>query len=461
LATLALLAALAAACNDTTEADPPVLPRTGGGGSRGAGGGSSGGSSGTGGLADAAEETGAGACPQGAFHYDGGPCQCQMSIPDVCPGMVNGVAKQVCVDVKTDPINCGQCGMACDPSVGCKASKCGTKATQFASAGAGCGSLKIVYSGGKLYWADKGHGTINSLAMAGGTPTQIAMGEMAPLDLVVNMGSVYWINSGSRAVRKFRVGDTAASTVAGGNTSDAGTGTIHAIALSADGGTLYYSRDTCIYRIATTGATPTKACVPIDDAGTACPTVAGSTCVGSSEWGSNGIPSALAVDAKNAYYTTDQSGNVEIMSLATGLEFKVAQSQGSLLLDTIHVDAGHLYWANDNGVYVNTSFVVGADAGIGGTLVGQTPGAVNAVTAFAIGSTSVYYGEDGYVEKSPPTSQTAGTVATDILARNVPVLATDDAGTHQPMPNSIALDGTNVYWTTGDCKIMTLADSPQ
>jgi len=110
----------------------------------------------------------------------------------------------------------------------------------------------------------------------------------------------------------------------------------------------------------------------------------------------------------------------------------------------------YVYWANDNGVYVNTSFVVGQDAGIGGTLVGQTPGAVNAVTAFAVGSMSVYYGEDGYVEKSPPTSQTAGTVVTDILARNVPVFATDDAGTHEPMPNSIAVDGTNVYWSNAN-----------
>jgi hypothetical protein len=257
------------------------------------------------------------------------------------------------------------------------------------------------------------------------------------------------------------VGDAAASNVVVGNASDAGTGTIHAIAISADGSTLYYSRDTCVYRIATTGATQTKACVPVDDAGTPCPTVAGSACVGSSEWGSNGIPSALAVDSKNVYYTTDQSGNVEIMSLATGLEFKVAQSQGGLLLDTIYVDGGHLYWANDNGVYVNTTFVGGSGAGSGGTLVGQTPGAVHAVTAFAIGATSAYYGEDGYVEKSGPTAQTGGTVVTDVLARNVAVLSTDDAGTHQPMPNSIALDGTHVYWTTGDCKIMMLADAPQ
>jgi len=350
--------------------------------------------------------------------------------------------------------------MACDSSVGCKAGKCGTKATQFASAGTGCGSLKITYSGGKLYWADKGHGTINSLAMAGAAPTQITTGEMAPLRHRRHMGSVYWINTGNRTVRKFRVGDTAASNVAAGSAADAGTGTIHAIAVSADGSTLYYSRDTCIIGSRRPG--PRRPVLRPHRRPPAPPAHRGrSACVGSSEWGSNGIPSALAVDTKSAYYTTDQSGNVEIMSLATGLEFKVAQSQGGLLLDTIHVDSGHLYWANDNGVYVNTSFVVGQDAGNRRYAGRPDAGSRQRGHRVRHRQHQRLLRRRRLRREVAAHFATAGTVVTDILARNVPVLATDDAGTHQPMPNSIAVDGTNVYWTTGDCKIMTLADSPQ
>jgi hypothetical protein len=147
------------------------------------------------------------------------------------------------------------------------------------------------------------------------------------------------------------------------------------------------------------------------------------------------------------------------MSLATGVEFKVAQSQASLLQDTIFVRGAHLYWASTASVFDNTDFVIGPDAGIGGNPVGSIQG--SAVTAFAVGSTStVYYGEDGILDKSPPTVK-GGTVVTNVLVRSIPPGEVDGAGMMQAMPNSIALDGTNVYFTAGGCKIMALADAPQ
>src|SRR5207302_21435 len=100
--------------------------------------------------------------------------------------------------------------------------------------------------------------------------------------------------------------------------------------------------------------------------------------------------------AMNVYYPTDQSGNIEIMSLATGFEFKVAQSQSGMLLDTIYVKGGHLYWASGSSVFENTAFVIGPDAGIGQTPIGSIQG--SAVSAFAVGSTSVYYAEDGILD---------------------------------------------------------------
>src|SRR5882724_8264704 len=100
LATMAMLSSFTVACSDTTPVDQPTHPASGNGGGGGAGARPSDASGGSAGLTDAAQEASA-ACPQGAFRYDGGPCQCQSSLPDMCPGSVNGVAMQVCVDAKT------------------------------------------------------------------------------------------------------------------------------------------------------------------------------------------------------------------------------------------------------------------------------------------------------------------------------------------------------------------------
>src|SRR5260221_4428633 len=67
LATMAVFAALAVACNATTEADPPMLVRAGTGGSRGAGAGSSGGSNSAGGFPAAADDVNANARSHGAY----------------------------------------------------------------------------------------------------------------------------------------------------------------------------------------------------------------------------------------------------------------------------------------------------------------------------------------------------------------------------------------------------------
>jgi hypothetical protein len=333
---------------------------------------------------------------------------------------------------------------------GCNGGMCGAKPAQFATAGTGCGSLKIAYANGNLYWADKGHGIIDSVATATGSLATIATGELSPFDIVVSMGNVYWINGGNQTVRKVKESGGTVTTLATGKASvgGGGPGTIHAIAVSADGSTIYYAHDACIYMVSTTDATATTACAPRGN-GNPCATISGSACVGSSIE-SAGIPSALAVDAMNVYYPSAQSGNVEFLSLATGLQFKVAQSQGSLLVDTIYVDGGHLYWVNGEEILDSTAFIIGPDAGIGGTVA---RGDLGAITAFAVGATSIYYAMQGYVDKAPRTTSGGGANGY-VVARNIPVLDT-------PMPNSIALDGTNVYFTTGDCQIMVVANGPQ
>jgi hypothetical protein len=447
-----LLAGLAAGCTDSNSDDQSYGKLNGPAGSAGT---KRSGDASSSGPTDGSAN-GDGACPRAAFRYDGGDCQCPTAVPNVCPGG-DGGPKEVCLNVMTDPFNCGGCGKVCDPSVGCVGGMCATKANELASIGAGCGSLKMTYANNKIYLADKGHGVISSVATTGGTPAPLVTNELSPFGIVVGGGNIYWIDGGNQTVRTAKDTGGAATTLATGGASAAGPGMIHAITVSANGSDLYYAQDNCVYMVATSGTTTTKECAP-PSKGSSCANIPGSACVGRSEPGSNGIPTALAVDATNVYYPTDQSGNIEIMSLATGLEFKVAESQAGLLKDTIYIRGGHLYWASGASVFDNTDFVIGPDAGIGGDPVGSIQGSV--VTAFAVGSTSVYYGEDGIVDKSPPPAD-GGTVVTHVLVRNIPPGAADDAGMQQAMPNSIALDGKNVYFTSGDCKIMALADGPQ
>jgi hypothetical protein len=103
------------------------------------------------------------------------------------------------------------------------------------------------------------------------------------------------------------------------------------------------------------------------------------------------------------------------------------------------------------------------DAGTGVTVSTVAyAGAINFggnVTGFALGTANAYFGvfptggtspADGFVEKSQNPPYAIGATPTAIaLARN------------QPMPTSLVVDGTNVYWTTSNCDIQMLADSPQ
>ena len=72
------------------------------------------------------------------------------------------------------------------------------------------------------------------------------------------------------------------------------------------------------------------------------------------------------------------------------------------------------------------------------------------VTGFAVGATHAYFGEDTLIEKGSFVTVVVGNPPrAQLLARG------------QPWPSSFAVDGKNVYWTTTDCDIAYLADSPQ
>jgi hypothetical protein len=429
------------------------------------------GSGGTGGspITDASVGTGGGAgsmrCPFSNFTImaDGG-CACSPGTDKICatPGRDGGTI-QACIDSTSDPTNCGGCGNVCDASAACINGKCGKSPTALVAAATGCSgvlvkgangnpdvtaSIRLAFDGGKIYWTDPGHGTVKSIATTGGASTSLASGEMMPTWLVVNGTSVYWVDSGNNTIRVSTGGAAPTTLVTMAPASpDGGLGAetegIHGIAVSPDGNTLYFSAGTDVYKVPKGGGA-----------------VVG---VGYSEGPRHGIPSALAVDTKYVYYPTNVNGNVEVMSLtsmcdvaaATSAEptcpLRQARSQSPLLLDAIYVRGDKLSWANGAAVRVG-SVSAKFDAGVNGAQGDDYASTSNAgnITGFALGTANAYFGEDGFIERASNPPYAVG------MTPNAVVIARK-----QPNPSSLAVDGTNVYWTTDNCDIQMIADSPQ
>jgi hypothetical protein len=407
----------------------------------------------------------------GAGKPDSGPCICQSSTPTLC-GYDSG-APPLCVDETSDPANCGGCNTQCKPAAACVNSKCGVEPTTLVAAASGCGNISLVYASKTIYWADQGHGTINSIGTDGTGMKVLASGQTAPFDLVISSGNLFWIDSttGDGGVGADIMELVSASTtpitlvsmgpppsavaVDGGLELPGGTEAIAAITPSVDGSTLYFSAGTRIYKVPTGAANGTV------------------SMVGYAEGPEHGFPEALVADSTWIYYPTASSGNVEVMSLspvcdATGFctscsneaaaaelcPVRIAESQGSLVASTIAVDGSYLYWGNGSNVREGN-----VPSALAGSLSGDDfPLTImqEAITGFAIGTTYGYYGEDdpmnpfGYIEKGLiPSKSDGGSNNSIMLARN------------QPNARSFAVDGTNVYWTTNRCDIVYIADSPQ
>jgi hypothetical protein len=118
------------------------------------------------------------------------------------------------------------------------------------------------------------------------------------------------------------------------------------------------------------------------------------------------------------------------------------------LLDTIVVKDGFLSWAKEGNVW--RADLSTADPTVDGHFIYSDSLKGFGVTGFAITPHYAYFAENNYIEKGGfAPSDGNGPPHAQLLARE------------QPWPSSLAADGTNVYWTTSNCDISYLADSPQ
>lgn len=468
---------------------------------------------------------GAGACvcatnaykraPGGTTGLDAGPCACESDLPTIC-GFDAGVPA-MCVDTTLDPANCGGCWSQCKPNAACNASACGAEPTTLVPPTPGCVSMRVVYDSGNIYWADMGHGTISSIPAGGGVVTTIASRQpIAAVEapggpllwpahnpfataLLARAGTVYWVGASTAGgmgttLMSASAGtppttllamsmDPAPSPISAAPDASFPIETpgqpppINAIALSSDGSTLYFAAGTRFYSIPSTGAGPL-------------------TYVGYTSGPEHAEATALAAGDGYLYDLTNLAGSVELQNLTTMCDpdaaisqvcpVRTAYGQPELVYDTLVLRGNFLYSGANTSVR-QSNVAAAIDGGLLNVNFASSVFGAD-VTGFAMGSQFAYFGEPtmgtvcsqdhstacapdpaqgfadacpeisppgqtcvtlGYIEKAPfPTASNQAANAT-VIARG------------QSTPTSFAVDGTNVYWTTTNCDINFIADSPQ
>ena len=309
---------------------------------------------------------------------------------------------------------------------------CGEAPRELTSS-AGCGRIRMAIQGSNLVWTESSLGKVRTMPLAGGAATDLATGRMSPSQIAVDDAAVYWLEQADVAGMSNIYKKTGAAAAVVMKTEPLG-GMDKIAALAVRGGKLYYTLGHYVYAMSSDEAASAKGSI----VGTAInkdfdPPV------------ESGEPSGLALDDKNIVWTTANRQGVEGDDLAAGSTgyVELGQSQGSLLLQDIALDATYGYWANGPNIVRNklTSKSPVPDPAVMGT-----PGFDN-ITAFAINATHVYAGaEMGLILRHslvPPTdpNDEATVVPPDVLARD------------QLAPSSVVLDAVNVYWATQDCAI--------
>ena len=257
-------------------------------------------------------------------------------------------------------------------------------------------------------------------------------------NLAVSSTDVYWGSSiGAEAplvsVMRVAICGGAASTLASSN----GIGASH-IALSAT--ELYYSSEQGSSNQDPLNYDNTVGSIPL--AGGA------SQVLGSGEE----IPGDFAFDGTSIYWVS--GGSVTSVAVAGGTPNAFPAYPTPAAAPVIAVDATSVYWF-DYGLFgpANAAAILVMNAPIGGGMPlplstyvvgpdGQT-GRPTVNIAIAVDTTSIYWTSSAYWESGGPSVFSVGAVMKMPLAGGTPTML----ASNQSYPNSIAVDGTNVYWT--------------
>jgi hypothetical protein len=306
----------------------------------------------------------------------------------------------------------------------------------------GCGNLRLVLSGGKIYYTNNTAGTVSSVAVTGGTPTPIATMQNKPNAIAVDGTSVYWGNDGDRTVTKQALTNGTAMPFIPAPADTDPKNVVNALLVS--GTTLYVGRGLDTYKMATSGGMMTQLSHSLE----------------------NGSPGALATDATHLFQpeidhnaitreTLDgmQSGAITDGSVHALAPDRLAVSRSNLVTDAIEISGQYVVWANGSGIEAHDkdtteqqkTYVLIANSAEFSTLSG-----------FIITGDKIYMGE--------ADSSEVEVVGLNLMPGDAGAPAATVIATKQPNPAEFAADDTNIYYTTitkrdasGVCKIMKLA----
>ncbi len=302
------------------------------------------------------------------------PCDTVQTVCDFgvckCPAAQTVCGAQ-CVDMTQDQSNCGFCGHTCQGNP-CTLGLC--QASNIAQVTVSSEVLaSIAVDSLFVYWtqgtgAASGAGAY-SKPFSGGMPTAFLPATNDPRGIVVDLNNVYWVDY----------------------------------------------LDGSINKAALLGGPATALLPPIDDGGV-----------------SPG-PLALAVDAQNIYWVDSAAGTVNKMPINGGAVTPLASGRSTPR--AIAVDATYVYWI-DYGSQANTGSI-NKIAITGALPITQLATSENQPTSIALDGTSVYW-----TNRANPS----GTVkSVPIGGGTIHTLAQSQGG-----PYGIAVDSQYVYWTNYD-----------
>jgi hypothetical protein len=300
-----------------------------------------------------------------------------------------------CVDLTSDPHNCGKCGHDCLGGA-CTASTCQPvvlTSTQNHPSG-------IAVDSSFVYWTNRASGTAGSVAkmpINGGAVTTLATSLDAPFPIAVDASRVYWANP-------VNPGNVMSVPLGGGTPTTYASGRNAPSAIAVDGTNLYWAEVSGVYSV---------------------PIAGGSifTLVGISNPQRPICPTGLAIDASNAYWSDGCLGSI-VGKVPLGGGTVVSLLGG--VAAGIVIDASDAYF-----VQVGTLYKVPLAGGAATTL------------ATNIGGTQII-AEDATYLYTPSLVQIPKAGGTPVT------LASSD-------PNGIAVDATAVYWTDGATSVLKVA----